>query len=58
MASDLPRFTLRLSKEKLNKIKDIAKKEHRSTNEQINYILDKYVEDYEAKQKPTTTHPM
>ena len=40
-------FNLRLSDELDYKIKAIAKKEQRSKNKQIEYILQEYVKDYE-----------
>ena len=43
MPSDLPRLTVRMEKELL------AKKETRSTNQQIIYILKKYIEQYEQE---------
>lgn len=51
MPSDLPRLTLRLPQETIDKIKDIAKKEHRSTNEQIHYIIDKHIAEYEEQER-------
>lgn len=51
MPSNLPRLTLRLKEETINKIKKIAENEHRSTNEQIAYIIDKYIEEYETQQE-------
>lgn len=49
MPSDLPRLTVRMEQELIDKINMIAKKENRSTNQQINYILKKYVEQYEQE---------
>ena len=49
MPSDLPRLTVRMEQELINKINMIAKKENRSTNQQINYILKKYIEQYEKE---------
>ncbi len=51
MPSDLPRLTVRLSQETIDKIKTIAKREHRSTNEHISYLIEKHIEEYEAKQE-------
>ena len=42
-------FNLRLSDELDYKIKAIAQNEQRSKNKQIEYILQEYVKDYEAK---------
>ena len=47
MPSDLPRLTVRTEKELIDKVNILAKKESRSTNQQIVYILKKYVEQYE-----------
>ena len=47
MRSDLPRLTVRMEKELIDKVNILAKKESRSTNQQIVYILKKYVEQYE-----------
>lgn len=49
MPSDVPRLTVRMEQELINKINMIAKKENRSTNQQINYILKKYIEQYEKE---------
>lgn len=47
MPSDLPRLTVRMEKELIDKVNILSKKESRSTNQQIVYILKKYVEQYE-----------
>ena len=47
MPSDLPRLTVRMEKELIDKVNILAKEESRSTNQQIVYILKKYVEQYE-----------
>lgn len=49
MPSDLPRLTVRMEQELIDKINVIAKKENRSTNQQITYIIKKYIEQYEQK---------
>lgn len=49
MPSDLPRLTVRMEKELINKVNILAKKEARSTNQQIIYILKKYLEQYERE---------
>ncbi|MGE5397704.1 MAG: Arc family DNA-binding protein [Chitinophagales bacterium] len=49
MASDLPRFTLRISSELLSKISYIAEENGRSTNREIEMLIKKYVGDYEKK---------
>lgn len=40
-------FTLRLDEKIYEKIKNLAEKEKRSLNAEINYILDKYAEEQE-----------
>lgn len=49
MASELPRMTVRAPQEMIDKIKEISKREHRTANEQMNYIMSKFIEEYEAK---------
>ncbi len=49
MPSNLPRLTVRLPQETIDKLKEIAEAEHRSTNEQIHHILDNYIKNYEAQ---------
>ncbi len=49
MPSDLPRLTVRMEKELIDKVNILAKKETRSTNQQIIYILKKYIEQYERE---------
>lgn len=49
MPSDLPRLTVRMEKELIDKVNILAKKESRSTNQQIIYILKKYLEQYEQE---------
>lgn len=44
-------FTLRLDEEIYEKIKILAEKEKRSLNAEINYILDKYANGEEKKEK-------
>lgn len=46
MPSNLPRLTVRLPQETIDKLKEIAEAEHRSTNEQIHHILDNYIKNY------------
>lgn len=40
-------FSLRVSEELIEKIKIIAKNHKRSTNKEMEFILENYVEDYE-----------
>ena len=49
MPSNLPRLTVRLPQETIDKLKEIAEAEHRSTNEQIHHILDNYIKNYIKK---------
>lgn len=45
-------FSLRISEELLGKVKMIAVKNKRSTNKEIEYVLEQYVKEYEK------THPI
>lgn len=49
MPSNLPRLTLRMEQELIDKINQIAEKENRSTNQQITYVIKKYIEKYEEE---------
>lgn len=51
MATDKRVYTLRLQEENFERIKAIAEKEHRSIAMQIEYLIQKYVEDYERQQE-------
>jgi len=42
-------FTLRLPEKLLQKIKELAKKEKRSTNKEIEYIVEQYLVKYEKQ---------
>lgn len=44
-------FQLRLKDEIDDKITEIAKREQRSKNKEIEYILEKYIKEYEQKNK-------
>lgn len=46
MAESKAYFSLRISKELLNKIKKIAMENKRSANKEIEYILDEYVKKH------------
>lgn len=48
MASKLPRYTLRIDKLLLEKIKFIAESEGRSANKEIERLIKKHVDDYES----------
>ncbi|MCX7843364.1 MAG: Arc family DNA-binding protein [Clostridia bacterium] len=56
MATDKRRYTLRLQDENFDKIKVIAEKSKRSIAMQIEYVIEKYIEDYE-KENGTITIP-
>ena len=43
-------FSLRISEELLGKVKMIAVKNKRSTNKEIEYVLEQYVKAYEQEQ--------
>ena len=43
-----PPFSLRVSEDLLEKIKYIASKNKRSANKEIEFVLEQYVEKYEA----------
>lgn len=50
MGSKLPRLTVRMEQETIDKINKIAEYENRSTNQQIVYIIKKFIEQYEKEQ--------
>lgn len=47
MPSDLPRYTLRIPREYLDKITYIANDNDRSTNKEIERLIKKHIEEYE-----------
>lgn len=47
MPSKKPIFTLRTEKENLEKLNHIAQQENRSDNKELEYILLKYIKEYE-----------
>ncbi|MCC0641802.1 MULTISPECIES: Arc family DNA-binding protein [unclassified Clostridioides] len=47
MSSVLPKYTLRINKILLEKIKYIAESEGRSANKEIEQLIKKHVENYE-----------
>ncbi len=49
MPSNLPRFTLRTSQEYIDKIAYIAEKECRTTTKEIEYLIIREIQEYEAK---------
>ncbi|HEB5000169.1 TPA: Arc family DNA-binding protein [Clostridioides difficile] len=51
MSSTLPKYTLRINKILLEKIKYIAESEGRSANKEIEQLIKKHIEDYEQKKE-------
>lgn len=49
MNTDYCRFTLRLPDDVMEKMKEIAKNEGRSTTKEIEFALRKFVQSYEAE---------
>ena len=49
MASDLPRYTLRIPQIYLDKIRYIAEEQGRSANREIEMMIKKRIADYERK---------
>lgn len=47
-----PPFSVRIPEELLDKIKKLASLNKRSANKQVEYILEKYVAEYEAANGP------
>lgn len=60
MASKLPQFVIRAESEILEKIKFIADKNKRSTTQEIVYIIEKHINEYEIKngEIPLHTYPL
>lgn len=52
MSTDKRRYTLRLQDENFDKVKYIAEKSKRSIAMQIEYIIEKYIEEYEKDHGP------
>ena len=52
MANYYTPFSLRISEELLAKIKVIAVRNKRSANKQVEYILERYIAEYEAENGP------
>lgn len=48
MASDLPRYTLRIPKELLEKIRYIAEENARSANREIEMLIRQRIKEYES----------
>ncbi|MBZ4494456.1 Arc family DNA-binding protein [Clostridioides difficile] len=49
MSTSLPKYTLRINKILLEKIKYIAESEGRSANKEIEQLIKKHIEDYEQR---------
>lgn len=52
MASDLPRYTLRIPQELLDKIRFIAEENGRSANREIELMIKEKIQNYEAECGP------
>lgn len=52
MPSNLPRYTLRMSKEYLQKIRYIAEENGRSANKEIELMVKQRIKEYEQKNGP------
>ncbi len=63
MPSNLPRFTIRTEQINIDKISFIAEKESRTTTKQIEYLIKRYIDEYEDKhgeliiEEDGTVHP-
>ena len=49
MKDNLPRYTLRVSQEMLDKLAYIAKYEGRTKNKELEQLLKKHIEEFEAQ---------
>lgn len=49
MPSNLPTFTLRIPEKLLAKLRVIASMNKRSVNKEIEFLIERYVEEFEAK---------
>ena len=49
MANYFTPFSLRVSEELIEKLKYLAKRNKRSANKELEYILEQYIENYESK---------
>lgn len=52
MASNLPRYTLRIPQDILDKIKYIAEENGRSANKEIELMIKQRIKDYESVNGP------
>ena len=48
MGNYYPPFSLRISEELIYKIKVIANKNKRSANKELEYVIEKYIAEYES----------
>lgn len=55
MTSDLPRLTIRIDKEVIDKLKVVSSKNYRSLNSEIRSALVRYIEDYEMENGEIST---
>lgn len=51
MPSELPRVTLRIEKEYIDKLKAIAEENERSLNQEIVFTLKQRIKEYEEKKR-------
>ena len=56
MASDLPRYTLRIPQIYLDKIRYIAEEQGRSANREIEMMIKKRIADYDRTRKRTARY--
>ncbi|HBF0730845.1 TPA: Arc family DNA-binding protein [Clostridioides difficile] len=49
MSTSLPKYTLRINRVLLEKIKYIAESEGRSANKEIEQLIKRHIEDYEQR---------
>ncbi|HBC94338.1 MAG TPA: hypothetical protein DCZ10_15925 [Pelotomaculum sp.] len=52
MPSQLPPFSLRVPEPLLNKLRKIAEANKRSTNKEIEFLIEKHVQEYEKEHGP------
>lgn len=52
MSSDLPRYTLRIPKDYLDKIRYIAGENGRSANKEIELMIKQRIKEYESQNGP------
>ncbi len=55
MSSDLPRYTLRIPKDYLDKIRYIAGENGRSANKEIELMIKQRIKEYESQNGPILT---